>query len=155
DSDFQKASQRPLDENARYVLGVSRGVLRVRQERFEEAITDLTSAIEQKPNAYQAYVNLAQAYRRLNKLDLALEQLHRAVQLQPGLAHLYRLRARLYLERKEPALALSDFDQAIQRETTHSPYQVDDHVERGRLLLNDGKHAEALASFDAALALQK
>ena len=37
DSDFQKASQMPLDDNARYVLSVNRGVLRVRQERFEDA----------------------------------------------------------------------------------------------------------------------
>ena len=155
DSDFQKASQMPLDDNARYVLSVNRGVLRIRQERFEDAIGELKSAIERKPNAYQAYVNLAQAYRRLDKLDLALEQLHRAVQLEPGLAHLYRLRARLRLERNEPALALNDFDQAIERENTNSPYQVDDHVERGRLLLSGGKHAEALRSFDAALALQK
>ena len=118
-------------------------------------IADLKAAIELKPNAYQAYVNLAQAYRRLDKLDLALEQLHRAVELEPGLAHLYRLRARLHLERNEPALALEDFDQAIERENANSPYQVDDHVERGRLLLRDGKHAEALASFDAALALRK
>ncbi len=155
DSDFEKASRMPLDDNARYVLLVHRGVLRVRQERFEDAVADLKSAIERKPNAYQAYVNLAQAYRRLGKLDQALEQLHRAVQLEPGLAHLYRLRARLHLERNEPALALGDFDQAIERENTNSPYQVDDHVERGRLLLSGGKHAEALRSFDAALALQK
>ncbi len=155
DSDFQKAARLPLDDNARYVLSVNLGVLRVRQERFEDAVTELKSAIERKPRAYQAYVNLAQAYRRLNKLDLALDQLHRAVELEPGLAHLYRLRARLHLERTEPALALDDFDQAIQRESSSSPYQVDDHVERGRLLLAGGRYAEALGSFDSALALQK
>ena len=130
-------------------------VLRVRQERFADAVTDLKSAIERKPGAYQAYVNLAQAYRRLNKLDLALDQLHRALELEPGLAHLYRLRARLHVERNEPALALGDFDQAIKRENASSPFQVDDHVERGRLLLSGGKYAEALGSFDAALSLQK
>ena len=154
DADFHKASQLPLDDNARYVLAVNRGVLRVRQERFEDAITDLKSAIERKPRAYQAYVNLAQAYRRLGKMDLALEQLDRAVELEPGLAHLYRLRARLRLERNESPLALADFDQAIERENTRSPYQVDDHVERGRLLLTGGKYAEALSSFNAALSLQ-
>ena len=53
DSDFQKASQMPLDENARYVLSVNRGVLRIRQERFEDAIAELKSAIERKPKAYR------------------------------------------------------------------------------------------------------
>jgi tetratricopeptide (TPR) repeat protein len=154
DSDFEKASQMPLDENARYVLLVNRGVLRVRTDRFEEAVADLSAAIKLKPNAYQAFVNLAQAYRRLNQLDLALEQLDRAVELEPGLAHLYRLRGRLQVERNEPALALSNFDQAIDRESRNSPYKVDDLVERGRLLLRGGKHAAALASFDAALELR-
>ncbi len=98
----------PLDENARYVLFVNRGVLRVRTDRFDEAITDLKAAIELKPNAYQAYVNLAQAYRRQGKLDLALGELHRAVALEPGLAHLYRLQSRLYLEREQPEHALAD-----------------------------------------------
>jgi tetratricopeptide (TPR) repeat protein len=155
ESDFEKASQMALDDNARYVLFVNRGVLRVRTDRFDDAVADLNAAIKLKPNAYQAFVNLAQAYRRLDKLDLALEQLDHAVRLEPGLAHLYRLRARLYLELNEPTLALSNFDLAIERENTNSPYHVDDLVERGRLLLRDGKHAEALASFDVALALSK
>jgi serine/threonine protein kinase/tetratricopeptide (TPR) repeat protein len=155
DADFQKAAKLPLDDSARYVLSVNRGVLRVRQERFEDAVADLKSAIEKKPKAYEAYANLAQAYRRLNKMDLALQQLNRAVELKPGLAHLYRLRAHLYLVRNEPALALADFDRAIEHESSSSAYQVDDHVERGRLFLAAGKHALALASFDSALALEK
>jgi serine/threonine protein kinase/Flp pilus assembly protein TadD len=155
ESDFQKASQLPLDDNARYVLFVSRGVLRIRQERFKEAVADLKLAIELKPKAYQAYVNLAQAYRRLDKPDLALKQLNRAVQLEPALAHVYRLRAKLYLERNEPLLALDNFNEAIRRENTNSPYRVDDHVERGRLLLSKSNPKEALACVDAALALQK
>ena len=84
DADFQQAAQMPLDDNARYVLFVNRGVLRVRTDRFDEAIADLRSAIELKPGAYQAYVNLAQAYRRLGKLDLALDQLNRAVTARAG-----------------------------------------------------------------------
>jgi serine/threonine protein kinase/tetratricopeptide (TPR) repeat protein len=151
EADFQKALQLPLDENARYVLYVHRGVLRVRQGRFEDAVADLKAATALKPADYQAYVNLAQAYRRLDKLDLALEQLHRAVQLEPSLAHLYQLRARLHLERKEPALALEDFGRAIERESADSPHLADDHFERGRLLLREHKHAEALAAFDSAL----
>src|SRR5262249_13822237 len=145
DADFQKAAKLPLDANASYVLCVNRGVLRVRQERFNDAVGDLRSAVEIKPNAYQAYVSLAQAYRRLNKMALALEQLNRALQLEPALAHLYRLRARLNLERNEPALAIADFERAIQHENKSSPLLVDDHVERGRLLLAEAKHATALA----------
>ncbi len=151
ESDFQQASQMPMDENARYVLFVNRGVLRVRTGHVDDAIADLKAAINLKPKAYQAFVNLAQAYRRINQPGRALEQLDRAVELEPGLAHVYRLRARLYLERKESERALANLDQAIALENAGSPFQVDDHVERGRLLLESGKPALALASFDVAL----
>ncbi len=154
EADFQSALQLPLDEYSRYVLFVNRGVARVQQGRFELAIADLKKAIELKPGEYQAYVNLAQAYRRLNNLPQALEQLDRALELEPTLAHLYRLRARLYLELRKPTLALVDFDQAIQKENTNSPFRADDQVDRGKLLLQEQKYREALASFDAALSIR-
>jgi eukaryotic-like serine/threonine-protein kinase len=152
-ADFEKAAQMRLDDNARYVLFVDRGVLNYRTGKLDLAVKDLEAAINLKPTAYQAYVNLAPVYRGQQKLDLALKQLERAIELEPKLAHLYRLRARLDLERNEPDLALADFEQAIVRENSASPYRVDDNVECGRLLLNRGEFARALAAFDAALAL--
>jgi serine/threonine protein kinase/tetratricopeptide (TPR) repeat protein len=152
EADFQKAAAMARDDNARYVLSVNRGVLRIRTNRVDDAVDDLKSAIKLKPSAYQAFANLAQAYRAQGKLGKALEPLARAIALEPGLAHLYRLRARLYLERNEPDLALTEFDRAIEREEPTSPQLVDDHIERGRLLLAKGKNALALASFDRAVA---
>jgi serine/threonine protein kinase/tetratricopeptide (TPR) repeat protein len=152
EADFQKAAAIAGDDNARYVLRVHRGVLGIRTDRFEAAIDDLKQAIKLKPNAYQAFVNLAQAYRGQGNLAKALEALERAIELEPELPHLYRLRARLYLERNEPESALKDFDRAIDRQDSASPLLVDDQVERGRLLLGSGHYAGALASFDKALA---
>ena len=135
DSDFRQAAQLPLDENTRYVLLVYRAVLRIRTDKCADAITDLQQAIKLKPNAYQAFVNMANAYRKLGDRDQAVAQLNHALELEPGLAHLYRLRARLELESNQPDRALVDFSQAIERETPNSPYRVDDLVDRGRLLL--------------------
>jgi serine/threonine protein kinase/tetratricopeptide (TPR) repeat protein len=155
ETDFDKAANMVHDESARYVLFVNRGVLRLRTKRIGEAIDDLNSAIKLKPDAYQAFVNLAQAYRAQGKLGKALEPLKRAIELEPGLAHLYRLRARLHLERNEPDQALEDFDRAIDRQGASDPRQVDDQIERGRLLLGSGKYAAALAAFDTAVAMKR
>jgi tetratricopeptide (TPR) repeat protein len=154
ESDFQNAAKLPLDENTRYVLLVYRSVLHIRTGRSTEAIADLNAAIKLKPGAYQAFVNMANAYRKLGDLGQAVVEMDRALELEPGLAHLYRLRARLEFERNDLDRALADFNEAIARETSNSPLQVDDLVDRGRILLRGKKHREALASFDAALALR-
>ncbi len=151
DADFRKALELPLDENSRYVLFVNRGVLRIRQERFDDAIADLHEAIELKPTEYQAFVNLAQAYRQRGDSERAVEQLDLAVSRQPSLDQLYRLRARLHVERSEPDDALRDFETAIRLAGANSPFLSDDCVERGRLLLLSGAHEAALASFNEAL----
>ena len=135
---------------------VNRGVLHIRQERFQDAIADLEIGDRAEANAYQAYVNLAQAYRRLDKLDLALKELD----------HSCPARARAW--RKPIAFGPGFIRNATNRHW-HSPTStaesnartrkpvsgIDDHVERGRLLLVKRKHAEALVSFDAALAMRK
>jgi serine/threonine protein kinase/tetratricopeptide (TPR) repeat protein len=155
EADFQKAAAIARDDNARYVLLVDRGILRIRTGRTDDAIADLSAAIKLKPTAYQGFVNLAQAYRTQGKLDQALEPLDQAIKLEPGLAHLYRLRARLHLERKEPDLALEDFDRAIASPESAGPGQANDHIDRGRLLLGRGDYVGALASFEKALELKR
>src|SRR5262249_36408720 len=60
-----------------------------------------------------------------------------------------------YSDGNQPEPALANFELAISREQTASPFRIDDLVERGRLLLSVGKAAEALASFDQALAQKK
>ena len=133
DADFQKASQMPLDDNARYVLvGQSRGSARpARAIRMTPSPTS-KSAIERKPGAYQAYVNLAQAYRRLDKLDLALDQLNRAVAARAGAGPpLSPASAASPRAQRTGAGTRSILTRRSSAKTTNSPYQVDDHVERG------------------------
>ena len=120
EADFQSALQMPLDEYSRYVLFVNRGVVRVRQGRFEDAIADLKKAIELKPGEYQAYVNLAQAYRRLNDLPKALEQLRARSNWNPPWLRSTAC-ARLYQELKKPTLALADFDKALSKGRPEQP----------------------------------
>src|SRR5262249_20094141 len=78
-----------------------------------------------------------------------------AIDLEPELAFLYRLRARVHVERNDPnlAAALADAGKAIKLEARagRSLQLAKDHAQRGRLLELAQKHEDALAEYEAAL----
>src|SRR5439155_16753572 len=126
------------DASARYVIHVNRGYLALRQGQrararlgpaaggaaggvvavagpvyFARAARDLREAVRVKPDSYHAHVNLAQAYRELHQLDRSLGELGEAIRLEPDRPALYRTRARLLLEMRDPGGALRDLDRAV------------------------------------------
>ena len=155
-ADFQKAAQMPLDDNARYVLLVNRGVLRVRTERFDDAVADLKPATVRQAGRIPGVCQPGPGLPRTGQARAGARPARPRDQARAG-GRPPVPAASPALHREQPARpgASADLDTAISREKAGSPYQVDDQVERGRLLLASGKHAEALASFDAALALKK
>src|SRR5262249_392486 len=120
------------------------------------AVEDFEQAITLKPGGVSAYVNLAVAYERQRKLDDAVRQLDKAIHFHPESAALYRARARLHVQRDEAAAALPDPDQAIAKErptAAAARLLAEDHKERGRLFLTQGKYTEAAVAFRTALLL--
>ena len=140
---------------AQYVFFVNRGVLRIQQERFGDAVADFNRAVTLRPELYQTYLNLAEAHARQGKLADAIGQLGKAIKRSPGRAALYRTRARLYLRQNPPErkAALDDLEKAIARDPAGAPAAelAADHKERGLLLAQDERHEEAVRAFDAAL----
>src|SRR3954468_9539684 len=113
EADFKRAADLGLEEAARYVMLVSRGVMRIRRGWSEQAAGDFRSAIALKPDQFQAYINLAQADQNLGHADRALEVLDRAIARFPGQAVLYRARARVYRLRSRDREAIEDLARAI------------------------------------------
>ena len=74
EDDFKRATELGLGEAERYVMLVNRGVMRVRQGRHEAAAEDFLTAIALKPNQFQAYIDLAQAFQKLGRLDDAMRR---------------------------------------------------------------------------------
>ena len=68
EDDFERATELGLDDAERYVMLVNRGVMRIRRGRHEAAADDFLAAIALKPDQFQAYINLAQAYQNLERL---------------------------------------------------------------------------------------
>jgi tetratricopeptide (TPR) repeat protein len=155
EEDFQSALQLQPGADAAHVLYANRAVLWFRQDKFGQAEADLRQAIALKKEDYQAHVNLAQVYQKEKKWADAAGQLDQAIGLEPDLAVLYRLRARLEQESPEPDLeaALRDCDKAIAIEGRSGPSLelAEDHAERGRILQRRRQYAQAVAAYDAAL----
>ncbi len=154
ESDFGRAAELGLDDASRYVMLVNRGVMRVRRGRLESAAADFRAAIALKPDQFQAYVNLAQAYQDLGHLDRAAEALDRAIARFPNGAVLYRARARIRRLGSRPDGAMADLGRAIALSPAGDPASADDHLERALILEQAGRHDEALAECDRALAIQ-
>src|SRR5262249_39689961 len=68
-----------------------------------------------------------------------------------GRAELYRCRARLRLQRGEADGALGDFQLAIDKADGPSAELARDHFERGRLLYQGRRGADAVKAYRAAL----
>jgi eukaryotic-like serine/threonine-protein kinase len=166
EADFTRALNlldREPDPEARYVVHVNRGVMRVRQGRLNEALADLQEAAGQQPNRYHAHLNLALAYRSNQEWDKALTEMDRAIRLlgadlrtngrdSSALAPLHRERAQIYLRRSAWKEALSDFDRAI--ELSGPRGRASDHLERGLILYREHRYEESVQAADNALKLR-
>jgi tetratricopeptide (TPR) repeat protein len=160
EADYQTALATQPEPAARYAVLVNRGTLRIRQEQFDRAAEDLRQAVALRPDEVPARVNLFEALRHSPphspRRREAGAQINKAIELKPEMAALYRLRAQFAADGKDAAAALRDLEKAIQLETagprTNAKLLADDLVKQARLLHGLGRHREAEAAAQAALA---
>jgi eukaryotic-like serine/threonine-protein kinase len=158
EADFRTALAMNPDVDERYGLLVNRGALRIRTQRLDEAVADLSQAVGLKRDLIATYVLLGQAYRLQGRIDEAIEQFTLGIALKPEMPALYRSRALARLDRgrgrggpESRDLALDDLSEAIRLERADSPEGVADRARRARLLHQGGRHQEALADAEDAL----
>jgi serine/threonine protein kinase/tetratricopeptide (TPR) repeat protein len=154
-SAFDLLASAPSKE-LRYGLLVNRGLLWLERREWEKAVADLQEAIKLDDRQWPAFETLAKVYERQDKPDQAIEQFTRAIELRPNSAPLYRARAAVNRGRKDPGpahrvQALADLEKAIGLDPQASAVLAQDQAHRARLLLQGGRHEEALAACDAAL----
>jgi len=149
-ADFQKALQLNLNEEARYVLLISRGILHFNQRDWEPAAADFRSALSLKPEQYHAYLNLAQVYIAQGRLQEAAELEKTAQRWHPPIPVLvaYHLECgRQLLGDKKYAAA----DRACTAALKLAPEQPLAHEVRGRAMLALERYDQAAGSFDQYL----
>src|SRR5262249_38207643 len=83
ETDFQKGPELNPNEDARYILFLTRGILHFNQKELKRAEADFRSAMVLKPQQYNAYLNLAHVYFARGEFEAAAEQVKTALGLQP------------------------------------------------------------------------
>jgi tetratricopeptide (TPR) repeat protein len=150
EGDFQKALQLNPNDDARYVLFLTRGILHFNQRELGQAAADFREACALKPEQYNAYLNLAQVYLARGQYEEAAEQAGTALRFRPPAQavvgyHVERGRRLLRDGRCEEALRACEA--ALELATDQPPA----HALHGRTLLALGRYEEAQRSFDQYL----
>ncbi len=146
EADFQTALQLNPNDDARYVLFLTRGILRFNQKELDRAAEDFQSATALKPDQYNAYLNLAHVYLARRNYEKAEEQVSMAVVRNPP----SEVVAGYHLQRGVNLLAEGRFAaaaQASEAALTLCPVQPRPHEVMARALLALGRYEEAEASF--------
>lgn len=151
EADFRVATELGLSDQERYVMLVNRGVMRLKRGSKQEAVEDLSAAISLKPEHFQAYINLSQAYQSLNEAETALKTLERAIALAPDQAVLFRARSQIHQSSSRHDAALMDLDRAIELSKPDDPNLATDYLTSALLLQQEGRAREALEACDRAI----
>jgi len=106
--DFDEIVSRSPDHEAY----LNRGLTRISAGRPEEAVEDLTRAIELNADSADAHANRAFALVRLQRLELALADFDRAIEIDPGRPIYYRLRGGVREMLGDHPTACADWQQA-------------------------------------------
>ena len=127
----------------------NRGTAWIALGNFDNAIADLSEAINRDPGFAVAFLNRGVAYFNKSEIDRAIKDTSEAIRFNPNLASAYNLRGNLLSLKQEPSRALLDFDKMIALE----PSNPRGYTNRGYALQTDSRYSEALTAFDKAIQL--
>lgn len=123
------------------------------QANLDDSITDYTRAIEistrQNQISYIPYLARARLYVQKLKLDLALEDLNKSLQLNSSDKKVFALRAVIYAMRNQTAEAIEDVTKCISLD----PHDYEALMIRSSLYQVQGLHQLALADINQALVI--
>ena len=142
-NDLQRAVQ--LDENlADAHLLIGKLQLQIDANAARRAFTKVVDAAETAPEQKAEALALRSAVQK--DAEQQINDLNRAVELQPEKPDFLRLRAQHLAGKEKHDDALADIDRALEMEADHAA----SHELRGMILLQLERYDDALASFDKA-----
>ncbi|MEM7108970.1 MAG: tetratricopeptide repeat protein [Bacteroidota bacterium] len=127
----------------------NKGVKLCQENKFEEAITILSKAIDQEVSHLDARYNRAKAYIKLGEFNAAINDFTQLINLQPKVAFYYSERGVAYHLATERTKALADLDKAVELEP-EKPFR---YASRAFIKDHYGDLQGALSDYEKAIAL--
>ena len=128
---------------------IASGSLSNFMEDYQQAILDLTRAIDIDSEDHRAYINRGIAYRNTGQPDKALKDYNHAIQLNPKDAGVYNNRGNVYSQLGQDREALSDYNASIEI----NPNNPQSFYNRGKAWIRLERTAEAIEDFTKAISL--
>lgn len=104
-----------LGGHADYIRGQALRVM----ERYREALDCLRSAAEQDPTKVRVHLALGWCYKRISRLDLAIESLEEGLAIEPDMGILHYNLACYWSLSQNPRLAVEYLAQSIDLDPTY------------------------------------
>ncbi len=121
-----------------------------KQNRFDEAVMNLTKALEIKPDYLEARCNLGIVLNNQGRVDEAVEHFTKTLQIKPDFVIALRGMAQVLLQQGRGEEAVMHYRRALQVE----PRNPDTYDGLGTALAKQGKRNEAVIYFNKALQLK-
>jgi len=120
------------------------------RNQLQEALRDFNHAIDLDDSEPWFYLDRAETFTSLGYAGKPLEDLNRAIKLEPTLAYAYYRRAIVHVhERHDNQSALVDLYRAVQFEPEEPLFRW----QRGQCLIEDGQAGRAILDYDEAISL--
>lgn len=124
-----------------------RGIAYHKKGVFEEAIADLTKAIQINPDLYLAYMARGDVFYSDRRFRVALSDYNEAIRLNPKKSVMYLNRGLIRYELKQYDCAIEDYSKAIRLQ----PQYVDAYIARGNTFHALRSNQKAIADYSKAL----
>jgi serine/threonine protein kinase/tetratricopeptide (TPR) repeat protein len=155
-ADFAKVATLNPSKLLQYEVFANRGRLWLRRGKLEVAIAEFQAAAKLRPQDCHPHLQLARAFEKLERFAEADREMDEAGRLRPDLALVPRQHGTMRKDRRQWDAAFDDFQRAIQLELAggKGPELVEDYVRCGSIRHFQGRFAEALIQYDAALRIR-
>lgn len=132
-----------------FVVAVLSGLLLGACATPDTPPAELRTASDQTENEKRARIRLqlAVGYYEQRQMEVALDEVKKALNADPKLADAYSMRALIYMEMNQNRLAEENFLQALRLSPNHSDYQNN----YGWFLCRNGKERQAIDYFGKAV----